>query len=352
MVILVTALALEGWSMATTGTARGQESRSPESWPEADRVRELLRRFNPKQRTRIDALPLDREHCEVRLRSIDPYAHCEPPETAGKQSVPREEAAGIGAELFRKQEDWWLMAFAGGPLYRAGVTGRARLLSVDGQRVSGLDRQQVGRLLRGAEQTPVCLELEWQEKSWSHCLKRQVVSPRTVERLWPGLLRIRAFRRLETRSELEWELRMMDPRAALVIDLREATGGDLHEALDCAALFLPPKTPLAILGYRDGSPRLVEAPADLPTYEGPLKIVVGPETASAAEIFAGILQFQRRAELLGKRTFGKCSSQAVFELADGTRLKLTNIDIRFPDGSSCENQGLHPDRPLLTSSPP
>jgi len=84
----------------------------------------------------------------------------------------------------------------------------------------------------------------------------------------------------------------------------------------------------------------VKVPASLPEYKVPLTILVGVDTASAAEIFAGILQKAGRANLVGRHTRGKCVSQTDFTLTDGSILRLTNLQVFFSDGSTCQGKGL------------
>ena len=79
------------------------------------------------------------------------------------------------------------------------------------------------------------------------------------------------------------------------------------------------------------------------TYSMPLTLLVGPDTASAAEIFAGILRRHERGLLVGQTTYGKCASQTDARLSDGSVLRYTNREVLFPDGDTCTGKGLTPD---------
>jgi carboxyl-terminal processing protease len=311
----------------------------------ASEIRQWLLKFNADMHNEISLLQLTRENCEQQLRRIDPYARCYLDNGGGSVADQHghSKTAGIGAELFKKNGQWWLAPFEGGALYAEGITGRARLLSVGNREVLNMDEEQLSMLLKGAVDTVVCMELERHSQLQTTCVTRSTLKVPTVEHLWDGLLRIRTFRALETRSILQSELERLPAGETLVIDLRESPGGDLFEALDSAALFLPPGTMLAKLKYREGKIRQVLAPESLPTFEGELKLIVGADTASAAEIFAGILQYYGRAQLIGEKTHGKCVSQTILPLSDGSRVKLTNLELYFPDGTTCQGRGLSPD---------
>jgi len=66
-------------------------------------------------------------------------------------------------------------------------------------------------------------------------------------------------------------------------------------------------------------------------------------TASAAEIVSGALRDNKRAILLGTRTFGKGSVQTIVPMKDGSALKLTIARYYTPDGESIQARGIMPD---------
>jgi carboxyl-terminal processing protease len=75
-------------------------------------------------------------------------------------------------------------------------------------------------------------------------------------------------------------------------------------------------------------------------------VLVNGGTASAAEILAGALQDQHRAQLLGRRTFGKGSVQTVMPLSGGRAIKLTTSRYHTPSGRSIQGHGIDPDQPF------
>ncbi|ANB02545.1 S41 family peptidase [Ectothiorhodospira sp. BSL-9] len=290
------------------------------------------------------------------LADLDPYAHHFPSREAARRDLDQRAWTGIGADLRFVDDQVWLHVYQGGPAHRAGLPERIRLLDIDGHPVAGHEANELLQSLRGEAGSR--LVLTWQTAGWdtprqTTTLIRERFTPLDVELVEPwgrGVLRVRDFLAGRTRPALMATLDFLeriDPDAGgrqvpLVMDLRDAVGGDLYEALDLAGLFLPPGTSLGSLMARGGQVRDFQAPQG-EKLAMPLVLLVGPETASAAEVFAGILQHHGRAYLVGQPTFGKCSSQTDRRLSDGSVLRFTNREVLLPDGQSCTGRGLTPE---------
>jgi C-terminal processing protease CtpA/Prc len=133
------------------------------------------------------------------------------------------------------------------------------------------------------------------------------------------------------------------PLCALTIDLRDNTGGSFEQALRLAELFLPPGTPLALYEGREGRALLYATGTTTPRQEQ-LMLWINARTASSAELFAGILRWHHRAELVGAPTTGKRTVQQVVRLDQAHLLFLTTGRFLAPDGSPFGVHGLMPDR--------
>ncbi|PKP66997.1 MAG: hypothetical protein CVT86_02550 [Alphaproteobacteria bacterium HGW-Alphaproteobacteria-8] len=268
---------------------------------------------------------------------------------AAVRALPRPDPA---ARRVMRAEAPVLHVYRGGGAEQAGVPDRSRLLDIDGRPVAGLDAEAIASLLRGEEGSVVKLDVAPPGgQRMSFTVRRQIFSPLDVELIPPGsqrVVRIREFVGGLTRPALRATLEFVsgsasvDNTARVIIDLRDAPGGDLYEAFDLAGLFLPPGTLLGTIRGRDGYAMEIHA-SQGDKYSMPLTLLVGPETASAAEIFAGVLRRHERALLVGQTTYGKCASQTDARLSDGSVLRYTNKEVLFPGGGTCTGTGLTPD---------
>ena len=136
--------------------------------------------------------------------------------------------------------------------------------------------------------------------------------------------------------------------AGIVLDLRQNPGGALEEAVALSDIFL---TKGDIVSQRGRNPREDEyfkaesmIPGDLA--KGlPVIVLIDAGSASASEIVAGALQDQRRAVIMGERSFGKGSVQSLFFL-DSSRtsaVKITTARYYTPLGRSVQEGGIVPD---------
>jgi len=142
-------------------------------------------------------------------------------------------------------------------------------------------------------------------------------------------------------------LRRLDLGAvgALVIDLRGNPGGDAEACFALASELLPDGALMAWLEDGDGDRRAVRARGG-DAYGFLLAVLVDERTASAAELFAAALRHHGRAALLGARTAGKASAQAVvMSPGRGAPEYATVARYLLPGGGSFERVGLTPDAP-------
>ena len=151
-----------------------------------------------------------------------------------------------------------------------------------------------------------------------------------------------------------------DLRAArgLVVDLRENGGGDAEAMIDIASAFLPAGTALG--EFRDRGGDVAAAPhtrramllaADaVANFNGPVVVLTGPRTASAAEIFAAALQERGRARVVGEQTCGcVLAIRRRHVLPDGGLLDISEMDYRTAAARRLEGAGVTPDEAVAVT---
>jgi carboxyl-terminal processing protease len=131
-----------------------------------------------------------------------------------------------------------------------------------------------------------------------------------------------------------------DKVKGIILDLRYNGGGDFNTALDIAGIFLDGDT-VVMAADNKGNQQVYKASSG--KVDIPLVVLVNQDSASAAEILAAALQDNRRAELVGVKTFGKGLVQTVFPLHDGGALKLTTQKYYTPNGRDINEVGITPD---------
>jgi carboxyl-terminal processing protease len=138
---------------------------------------------------------------------------------------------------------------------------------------------------------------------------------------------------------------------ALILDLRGNPGGELDAAVRLAGEFLAAGEVIARIVDAEGDEIVHRAAPGAPSAL-PLVVLVDGATASAAELFAGSLQAQRRAVVVGETTFGKGLAQQVTPAIDGIEegafvAYRTVARCLLPDGSEIQGAGVRPDLEIL-----
>lgn len=233
------------------------------------------------------------------------------------------------------------------PGARAGLRRGDRVVAVDGRNVTHLHLDEVVSLIRGPAGTQVRLTIEREQRKFDVNLTRAHIPLPQID-----------WRMLETQPKIGYVQlyqfntglgeRLQEAIAALrsqgmqglILDLRGNPGGLLSEAVNVASVFLPPG-PVVHVVDRKGVRQTYNSQGT--GFDLPLVVLVDGDSASAAEIVAGALKDREQAILVGTRTFGKASVQNMFELPDGSGLKLTIARYLTADGQSIHETGIAPD---------
>ncbi|TVQ71423.1 MAG: carboxyl-terminal protease [Oceanospirillales bacterium] len=316
-----------------------------------DEIRDLLReKLMPAPDESLLA-KLSDENLVEGLLLLDPYARYLKPEQGYAILPETVDRAGIGAEILLQQDQILILPYQGSVSERAGVLYRSQLLKINEQPITSYSLLELAGLLLGEEDSWVSLLVKTPEQELVEFrFQREIYRPLHVELLHGDqrIIRIRNFIASTTVPALRATIDFLSSGNQnshlpnVIIDLRDSTGGELFEALDLAGIFLPASTELVTMVNREDQLEQFYAPRGN-KYDNPLFILIGPHTASAAEIFTGVLQAHGRAIVLGEPSFGKCSSQTEKRLSNHALLRYTNREVLLPGGEICSGVGITPD---------
>ncbi|MBI5608657.1 MAG: PDZ domain-containing protein [Deltaproteobacteria bacterium] len=249
----------------------------------------------------------------------------------------------------------------GGPAAEAGIQKGDILVQIDGRPVATWGGWQLMQALEGKPGSTVEVAVQT-GKAPKRTVKlvRRAIAKSTVasyaggEQTGVAVLRVPGFASgVAAAVTPGLEDVAADQKAkprAVVLDLRGNGGGWVKEAIAFADRFLSSGV-VASEHFRDGAPEVFEATASPDDLRAPLVVLVDNECRSACELVAAALQDQDRAVVVGQRTYGKGSVQAVVDAKTGPWSVLVTIAIyRGPRGRTLQAQGVEPDLPVAARS--
>jgi carboxyl-terminal processing protease len=136
-----------------------------------------------------------------------------------------------------------------------------------------------------------------------------------------------------------------------VIDLRNNPGGSVNVCKFITSYFLPPGKPLFIEKIKNSSPYTHLSFVKESCTNKPLVILINENSYSASEIFAAVLQYYKRALVVGEQSGGKGIAQLVVELSNGDSLHIPNSYLFLPDGTTWNENGVVPDYEVASGLP-
>ncbi|MCS7323950.1 MAG: S41 family peptidase [Thermoflexales bacterium] len=286
----------------------------------------------------------------------DPYtSFVEPAPRAVERDHMRGVFGGIGVQLRLTPEGRIALSpTPDGPAERAGVREGDLLVAVDGVPLPFPASIEDAMRLRGEEGTVVVIEVLRGSQRLKFAITRERIELPSVEHriitttaaaLPIGYVAIRGFTE-RTAAQLEAALRALAQAGVqgYVLDLRDNAGGLLNAAVEVTSFFLRDR----VVAYevRRNQAEIVHRTRSvshaLPETQ-PLVVLVNGGTASAAEVVAAALRDHQRAVLVGQKTLGKGSVQFVFELRDGSAVRVTAARWLTARREQLDGKGLNPD---------
>lgn len=255
--------------------------------------------------------------------------------------------AGVGIGLLRKDDGSFVVneVFPSTPAEAAGVKNGDQILTIEGHDLKNQSLQTVAGWVRGKAGSTLSLTLRrsGQADFTLNLTRKAIQLPSVYSKVLDGqtgYIRILSFSETAG-TEFDQALSDLQRKGvqSIVLDLRGNGGGIVQSAVHIADRFL--KSGLILDMRENNTDQLINADAE--GVDLPLSILVDRGTASASEILAGSLQANKRAKLIGTRSFGKGVFQQGIPLKNGDVLKLTVGQYFFSDGSSPQKKGLTPD---------
>lgn len=282
----------------------------------------------------------------------DPYSvYYDAEETAKFNENISGEFSGIGTIMSQDQKTGMItmvQIYKDSPAMKAGLKEGDVLFKVDGKDVSGRKLEEVVADIKGKKGTTVELTVlrgEEREKVTLQAV-RDVIEVQTVEyEMMEDQIAYLAVSEFDSVTYEQYKAALEDLETqgmkGLVIDLRGNPGGNLDIVCDMLDLMLPQ----GLLVYtEDKDGKREEYSSDkVQEYKVPMTVLINEGSASASEIFAGAVQDYGRGKIIGTTSYGKGVVQRLYNLSDGTCVKLTTSEYFTPKGRSINGKGIIPD---------
>jgi len=307
----------------------------------------LSRNYANKQ----DAYKAVREMLE-KLR--DPYTRFMVPEEFKNMQVETSgELTGVGIQLALDEETKKLVVIApieGTPAAKAGVLAKDIITKIDGKSTQDMDVNDAVALIRGQAGTEVTLTIKRGGAEKVFKLKRERIEihpvrfsiKQDIPGQKTGYIRLNQFS-ANAAAEMRTAIQDLEKQGATgyVLDLRSNPGGMLYASVDIARMWIKDGGIVSTVDRQGVNSR--EKANNRQLTDKPLVVLVDGGSASASEILSGALQDNKRAVLVGTKTFGKGLVQSVRGLGDGSGLAVTIAKYFTPSGRDINHYGIAPD---------
>lgn len=283
----------------------------------------------------------------------DPYtAFLSPDEAKQLEDDLSGTLSGIGAEIGTKNGRITVISpISDSPAKKAGLLAGDIITKIDDTTTEGMDVGTAVSKIRGQAGTKVKLTILRGTKEIVLEITRATINVKSVEGEVKkgniGYINIKRFDEkttLELRSILDNYISKNITK--IVLDLRDNPGGYLDESVTVSSEFI--KSGIIVTERRDINSRgKIEYKATgsgkMTDTKYKIVVLINKGSASASEIVAGALKDQKRATLVGEKSFGKGSVQEIANLASGAKLRVTVAHWYTPEGKNIGKEGIEPD---------
>lgn len=278
------------------------------------------------------------------LSELDPHSvYISAKDAAAATDDLKGSFSGVGIEFVIREDTIHIQnVIQNGPAEKAGLLAGDKIVMVDGKKFVGkiVTNQEAQHRLKGPKDTKVSIGVirYGSKKVQTFSVTRGEIPTKSVTAAYmlnetTGYIRIKNFGE-NTYPEMLIALAKLSQEGFknLCIDLRDNSGGYLTAAVNMANEFLPDKK---LIVYTQGrkSPRQEYISDGKGSYQNiPMVVLINEGSASSAEIFAGAMQDNDRATIIGRRSFGKGLVQQQIEFPDHSMIRLTIARYYTPSG--------------------
>ena len=284
----------------------------------------------------------------------DPYTRfLDPEQFQALTSQTSGELSGVGIRMGVNETTKRLLVvepIENSPADKANIKAGDEIVAIDGKSTEGMTPEDASALIRGEVGTSITLQLSRQERGiFEVTLTRaQIELPAVHYNLkQEGQIRVGYISLDEFSShaaeQMERAIANLNGQNvdAYVLDLRGNPGGLLHASIEIARMWMQDGVIVRTVDRKGGKQEFSANQKALT--QQPLVILVDGNSASASEILTGALKDNKRATVVGSRTFGKAVVQSVHSLSDGSGLAVTISRYYPPSGADINHKGIAPD---------
>lgn len=288
------------------------------------------------------------------LAELDPHTNFLPPEIYKEfETETSGEFGGIGIEITVQNGVLTVISpIEDTPAYKAGIKAGDKIVAIDGESTKGFSLVEAAQRMKGKNGQKIKMTIfrDGFDRPKEFVIERGTVKIKSVKYtdLDNGYAYIRITSFIEnSASDLEKvmkaHMKKYNGAKGIILDLRRNPGGLLDQAVQISDLFLEQGIIVSTMGRNQKEKEVIYAKKAGTLPYMPVIVLIDEYSASASEILAGALQDNKRALIMGHRSFGKGSVQSVVKLGDGSGLKLTVGRYYTPSGKSIQSYGIVPD---------
>lgn len=290
---------------------------------------------------------------ETMLTSLDdPYTKfLDPKEFEEETSSIKGSLKGIGVQIATKEGKLMVIApIEDSPAEKAGLMADDEILEINGQSTKGMSIDKAADRIRGEEGTIVTLSIKRKDSVQKYAITRKEIELKAVSTKIPnnvklnddiGYIRLSSFISKNAAKEFEDIVNQYGCKKGYIVDLRSNPGGLLTNAIYIANLFLSNGIIVSTVD-RDGY-KETQRTIGRPITNKPMVILINKGSASASEIFSGAMKDNKRAVLIGEKSFGKGLVQEINRLSNDSGVNITIQKYLTPNGTDINKKGIDPD---------